>query len=241
MSKKIFKKKILLGLTTTPGSDWRKKIEEIDELGLKEIALFPTFLDTRDRKELYKLLETTNIISIPHVHLRDDMKERELDYLVKRYKAKVFNIHPNKSGLKILKYKKYVNQIFLETLEEINDIFIDNLEKCGGICLDISHCEDCGVIQNNYGYDKLHGLLKKYKVGCCHISAVTNKATKYRDYLTGKEFYNYSRHHFFKLSEFNYVKKYVKFLPKYVSIELENSFEDQLKVKNYLEKIINKS
>ena len=30
--------KILLGLTTTKGSDWRGKVKEIDKLGLKEIA-----------------------------------------------------------------------------------------------------------------------------------------------------------------------------------------------------------
>ena len=30
--------KILLGLTTTPGSDWQEKIKEIDRLGLKEVA-----------------------------------------------------------------------------------------------------------------------------------------------------------------------------------------------------------
>ena len=32
--------------------------------------------------------------------------------------------------------------------------------------------------------------------------------------------------------------KYIKYLPKYISIELENSFAEQLKVKEYLDKII---
>ncbi len=34
--------------------------------------------------------------------------------------------------------------------------------------------------------------------------------------------------------------EYVSYLPKYVSIELENSFKDQLEVIKYLEEIINK-
>ena len=35
------KKKILLGLTTITPGEWKNKVKEIDELGLKEIALFP--------------------------------------------------------------------------------------------------------------------------------------------------------------------------------------------------------
>jgi len=38
------KRNILLGLTTTPRSDWRGKVEEIKKFKIKELALFPTFL-----------------------------------------------------------------------------------------------------------------------------------------------------------------------------------------------------
>lgn len=69
------KHKILLGLTTTPKSDWREKVKEIEKFGIKELALFPTFLSPDERKELYTLLEKTKIKNIPHVHLRDDMEE----------------------------------------------------------------------------------------------------------------------------------------------------------------------
>jgi hypothetical protein len=67
-------RKILLGLTTTPRSDWREKIREIDELGLEEAALFPTFIHLPERKELYGLLEKTGIKKAPHVHLRACLK-----------------------------------------------------------------------------------------------------------------------------------------------------------------------
>lgn len=36
----------------------------------------------------------------------------------------------------------------------------------------------------------------------------------------------------------DYVKKYKKYLSDIISIELENSFKEQLKVKQYLEKIL---
>ncbi len=232
---------ILLGLTTTPKSDWRKKVEEIDSLRLREIALFPTAIKIKERKKLYKLLEKTKLKKIPHVHLRDDMKEWELDYLAEKYNTKLFNIHPNKEAYKIFRHKKYNKKIFIENLMEIDDIFVDNLNKCGGICLDVSHWHDQGVIQNNYGYNKFFDLLKKYKIGCCHISAIQEKFKTCIDYRTNKKINFYSYHYLNKLRELDYVKKYIKYLPDIISIELENSFKDQLKVKDYLEKIINKS
>jgi len=54
-------KKILLGLTTTPKSDWREKVREIEKFRIKEIALFPTMLEMKGRKKLYGLLERTNL------------------------------------------------------------------------------------------------------------------------------------------------------------------------------------
>ena len=88
-------KKILLGLTTiTPKEEWKNKVKEIDELGIKEVALFPTCLNLEERKELYRLLENTKLERIPHVHIREeDTESWELDYLVKRYKTQVFNTH----------------------------------------------------------------------------------------------------------------------------------------------------
>jgi hypothetical protein len=41
------------------------------------------------------------------------------------------------------------------------------------------------------------------------------------------------------LDELDYVCNYRKFLPQYISIELENSLERQLEAKKYLEEILN--
>jgi len=40
------------------------------------------------------------------------------------------------------------------------------------------------------------------------------------------------------IDELDYVEKYREYLPYYISIELENSFEDQLKAKAHLERIL---
>jgi hypothetical protein len=228
-------RRLLMGLTTTPGSDWQEKIREIDKLNIEEIALFPTYLKIDDRKNLYKLLEKTKLKKISHVHLRDDMEEWELDLFDKKYKTEVFNIHPQPEDLILIKKIKNRDRIFVENLEKITDEYFKIADLCGGICLDISHWEDEGIME---GYDVFSQKINKYKIGCSHISAIKQKSQTWKHYSTNEILNLYSDHRLDDLKELDYVKKYVKYLPKYVSIELENSFEEQLKIKEYLEKII---
>jgi len=226
-------KKILLGLTTTPASDWREKIREIDEFGIKEIALFPTFLKTEERKELYGLLEKTGLESILHVHLRgEDMDIEELDYFVKKYHTKVFNIHSPRSFPVEYDYSKYKNIIYLENADFIpNEKEINELGN--GLCIDFSHWES-GLKEKNKKYNNFEKLIKKYPIGCAHISGISEKLFPYT-YCEPA----YDIHTINDLSELDYIKKYTKYIPDIISIELENPFEEQLKVEEYLEKIIN--
>lgn len=60
MTKRI----ILPGLTTTNRETWRDKIQEIDKLKIKQLALFPTCIDFKERQKMYKLLEKTNLEKI---------------------------------------------------------------------------------------------------------------------------------------------------------------------------------
>lgn len=233
------KRKILLGLTTTPQSDWREKIKEIDDLGLEEVALFPTWLQLDGRRELYALLEKTKLRRIPHVHLRDDMEEWELTYLIDRFKAEIFNMHANEATQEFLGHTRQGEKIFVENQDYVGDLFLASLDSFAGICLDVSHWEDQGIIQKHDGYGEFSGLFKKYKIGCSHISAVNDKLEILDNYLTGKKMTLYSHHWLDNMKDLDYVKKYVQYLPYYVSIELENSFKKQLEVKEYLEKIIN--
>lgn len=232
-------RKILPGLTTTPKSDWREKTQEINKLGLKEIALFPTFLEMDERKELYGLLEKTHLENIPHVHLRDDMEEWELDYYLRRWQSQVFNIHSTRAASDFLEKTSHKDIIFIENLHKIDEYYIKNVENSGGICIDFSHWQDQGKFQNNEGYDKFEGLIKKCKVGCCHISAIVPEPFEYIDPKSGKRMMVRDDHFLSDLSQLDYMKDYIRYLPQYVSMELENSFSKQLEVKEYLEKIIN--
>jgi hypothetical protein len=230
------KRKLLLGLTTTPGSDWQEKIRDIDRLGIEEISLFPTFLKIDERKNLYKLLGKTKLRNIPHVHLRDDMEDWELDLFDNKYNTEVYNIHPQSEDLILIKKIKNRDQIFVENLEKITDSYFEIVGMCGGICLDIAHWEDEGITE---GYDVFSQEINKYKIGCSHISAIKQNYQVWQQYATNETLTLFSDHHLDNFEELDYVKRYVKYLPKYVSIELENSFEEQLKIMDYLKKIIN--
>lgn len=239
-------KKILLGLTTTKDSDWREKINDIIKFNITELALFPTCLKLPERKELYKLLEKTAVQSIPHVHLREDMEEWELDLFAGKYQAQAFNIHPDERGVEIfkagLRYKneKYYQMIYLENMKAIDDeYFISYLDKCGGICIDFSHWHDQGTIQNNPGYDNFPNLAKQYKVGCSHISAVWKDPIAHIHYISGEEITSYSNHWLRDFSELDYIKNYLEYMPDLISIELENPIAEQIKAKIYLENLIN--
>jgi len=233
------KPKILLGLTTTKKSDWQGKVREIDRLGLKEIALFPTCLKIKERRELYKLLEKTGLEKIPFVHVRHDFKKWEFAYLEKRFGTEVFNTHFDKVNDEfIAEGKRYLKRTYLENNRPLSDNSIPLLDIFAGFCLDISHWEDYGRRQKETNFKKLPKLLKKYKVGCCHISAVRKEP--YFEIENKKKIKYYNSHWLRDLSELDYVKKYVKYLPPVCAIELENSLEEQLKVKKYLEKIISR-
>lgn len=233
------KRKILVSVTTlTPGL-WEKKIKEIDRLKIKEIALFLTVTNYRERQLIYRQLEKTSLKQIPFVHLRSDMKTSEIEYLITRFKTKAFNVHPTAEGINFIKKnKKYSKIIFIENIL-LDEYFLQGLKKAGGICLDVSHWEDYGFKQKLSSFRDFKKYLNKYKIGCCHISGMKNKAFYFYIEETGKKVKNYSSHKLADIKELDYIKKYKKYLRGYIAIELENSLVEQLEIKKYLEKIIN--
>jgi len=231
------KPKILLGLTTTRNSDWRGKVKEIDELKIKEVAFFSTCLKLVERKELYGLLEKTGLQRIPFVHLKDDFEEWEFEYLIKKYKTKVFNTHFDRLNKKFLQNSsKYKKLIYLENNFNFCDEMLSWFKVFPGFCLDISHFESYCAIQKISAQKNLSKYLREYKIGCAHISAIKDKPFSVIE--EGVKFSLYASHFLKNLSELNYVKKYKNFLPKFCAIELENSFREQLEAKKYLEKIL---
>lgn len=228
------KHEILLGLTTTPASDWRRKVEEMKKFGIKRIALFPTFLGIEDRKELYRSLEEIEGLEIPHVHLRNDMTMDEIDYFEKKFRSVVFNIHPMGTRFDFSEeFLKYAQKTYVENL-----IMIPTEKELGeyaGFCLDFSHWENNSRLQSKDYDETIIFRLKKFPVGCCHVSPIKEKAFIDKICPHGLQ---YDSHLLESMEELDYMRQYKKYLPEYISLELENSFARQLEVKAYLEKIL---
>ena len=229
-------KKILLGLTTTSGSDWRGKVNEIKEYNIKEVALFATGIKKETRKELYVLLENISNLRIPHVHIRDDFDNKELEYLMNKFSSILFNIHPVSSRHPNTDdYGKCMQNIYVENVETTPSE--KELKRYGGLCIDFSHLEDFRLKGDNAYFEKMNNLMSDNKIGCCHVSAVGDELMIDETISDEKE---YSSHTYKNLKQFDYVTRYTNLLPRYISLELENTFEEQLKAKEYLDEIINK-
>lgn len=236
MDKKTIK--ILPTITTTGlKKGWIDKIYELRENMIQEIALFPTAILKNERLELYRLLKK-NILKIPYVHLRSDMEFWEIEYFIKEYETKIFNIHSMNDYPHIYDYSAYKNIIFIEnTFSGLNN---DEVKKFAGVCIDFSHLET-----DRLGYKEIYEqnikVIKKNTIGCNHISAV-RKETWIDN--SNKNYPAKIRHDFHKLldlSELDYLKNYpLKYFSEHIAIELENSIEEQMAIKKYIEKIIEK-
>jgi len=218
-------KKILLGLTTTRNSNWIDKVREIEEFQISEAALFLTGINKEDREKLYSLLEKTPLKSAPHIHLRNDMKKDEVSYLVDRYGTTLLNIHSKREfDFDPEELKSFRDKIYIENTHVVPTQ--NELDNYAGLCLDFTHWE---VFRKKENYRELKDLAQKNKIGCCHISAV-------------KSFFGFfgdDSHWADKEKDFNYILKYVDYLPEIMSLELENSFKEQMKFKKYIERILN--
>lgn len=225
-------RKIYPTITTTSGSDWRGKTKEIKKLGLKEAALFPTQLKLKERRELYKLLEKTPLKRVSFVHLRTDMGGDEVEYFMNRWGTRVFNVHPFVLDPLPAALKKFKDLIYIENNSVIWSE--SDVNQVAGLCVDFSHLETVRRSNKEYYLSDL-AMLEEHRAGCAHISAVA--AGPYYNFETNK--IQYDRHFLENLSEMDYLLGYpAKYFPPVMAIELENSLAEQLKIKDYIMKLL---
>ncbi len=217
-------------------SNWRSKVKEICDLNIEEIALFPTCLNGEERRELYKLLENSPVRKIPFVHLRGDMQDKEIEYLIKNYGTEVFNIHSEKEYPYPKNYLKFKEKICIENVYYPLDE--EEIKRFSGICLDFSHLENTRLLYREKFEHNLR-VMEKFSVKCNHISAIRKEKWLDSESKYDKHNIRHDFHYLKELSELDYLKNYpLKYFSRYIAIELENSIKEQLEIKKYLEKII---
>jgi hypothetical protein len=223
--------RIIPGLTTTKPERIPAFIADMRRLGIGTIALFPTCLNATARRQLYTDLETIAGLKIPHVHVRADCDESELDYLSKRFGTEVFNIHPAASSHPYATIpQRYRSRFFVENVEQTPDV--TELIGLGGICPDYSHWANARIFGREVYDGTMCLLAAQYTIGCCHLSAL-------RPGDPNPWHGEWDHHEFNTLRDFDYLADYAAFMPDdWASLELENSLEEQLIAGAYLKTVL---
>jgi len=218
---------LLPGLTSTNAENIPVFVEDMHRRGIRLIALFPTCLDAPARQALYGELETLPGLRIPHVHLRSDCDEGEIEYLAERFGTEAFNIHPRASthpfGPIPARFRK---RFFVENVDVPPDT--GELEELGGICPDFSHLENAALQGRSAYVRTVKDQLARFAVGCCHLSAIRVGVP---NVWSGE----WDHHRFAEPGDLDYLTKYQAYLPAtWASLELENTLDEQLAASDYL-------
>jgi hypothetical protein len=221
--------KFLPAITTTAGSDWTSKVNEISELGIQEVAVFPTCLDGDQRREMYSALEKSSIKKIPFVHIRNDMELWEIEYFIKKFNTVIFNTHSSRQfdlNPELIKYKEII------CVENHGGFCDEDMGMYGGICLDFAHMEN-EIMLSKVTEEQYFHYLKNYPIKCNHISAIKPGIK------VDKGEISYDDHHLDELSELDYLRRYpVEFFSNHCAIELENGLKRQLEVIEYIKELL---
>lgn len=218
---------ILPGLTSTEKDRIPDFLEALRKSGVRRIALFPTVLDRAERQGLYRELGGIPGLRIPHVHLRTDFDEAEMDYLARTFTTEVFNIHPQKSVHAFGPVpRQWASRIYVENTQDPPEDA--ELSELGGICIDYSHLESARRLGWAGYVETVESQLRRFPIGCCHIAAIREGDPN--AWNGGPDHHNFER-----LSDFDYMTDYTWALPKrWLSLELENPLEEQLEAVAYL-------
>lgn len=224
MVKQNFSDKIYLGITGDKNVDWQSKLKEINQLKIKEAAVFLERFDKKERDNFYRFFKRSTIKRVPLVHLRSDVGKDEIRFFIDKYKTRYFNIHEDHFKL-LDSWKGYWGKLYLEmdcsgTIEKNVKV-----QRIGGFCVDLSHFKTAiarGLEEAYYIFIRRN----KIKFSCNHICGYSEKKTRDKHLVTS-------------LKDFDYLTT----LPKYVfgkimAIEVENGIREQIKFKEYIAKIL---
>ena len=222
---------VIPGLTSTRKGLIGPFLEDLRQLGVRTIALFPTCLDNAEREGLYRELERIEGLRVPHVHLRSDCSEAEAEYLAGRFGTEAFNIHPRLSSHPFGPVSaRLASRVFVENVDVPPDSA--ELEGLGGLCPDFSHLENARL-RGRTGYvAAVEAVLDAYPVGCCHLSAIRVGDP---NAWSGE----WDHHNFKSLSDLAYLAGYRKRMTcRWGSLELENPLAGQLEAIGYIEGLL---
>ncbi len=204
--------------------DWQSKLEEINKLKLKEVAVFLGHFNKKERDHLYKSLIKSSIEKIPLVHLRNDTDKKDMEFFIKNYGTKYFNIH--EKGFDILdQWNPYWDRLYLEMNYDNQVDENVKVENIGGFCIDLSHFK-ASIDRDTKEAKYIFSRKDKIKFSCNHLNGY--------DPISRKD-----KHTITDLKDFDYLTTLPKLVfSEVIALEVFNSIREQLEFKKYLEKIL---
>lgn len=210
-------------------STWRDKIAEIEPLGLRSVGLFLTGVREAERRELYRELELAHVrhlFTVPFVHAVSDMSEDEYRYLMDRFGAELFNLHPLRQyPLQHTLSAEIRRRITIENAFIDQSIELMDLSGFHGICMDIAHAEDLRR-KNPREFEKLERLTHRAPVLANHLSLSGDAALV--------DSYGELTYHSHSLGEsggLSYLTRYSReFFGSIIAIELADSLAEQVRL-----------
>lgn len=208
-------------------NNWKAKLKEVEQLGLTQIGLFLTGLDTDERKvcfhELVKLKNRIDF-TIPFVHAVSSMKEVEYRFLQDCFGTKKFNLHPlTEFPLQYSLSDAVREDILIETASACVALTARDMEGFGGVCVDVAHLDD--MRRNHFDeYEKNLELFNQFKVQANHISAVAMNVNERRSCCEHRSVHRALTEDNFSYLSFHPAQAYADI----VALELENSMAEQL-------------
>ncbi len=227
MKKSDFSKRILISITGYKNCHWQNKIEEINKRGISRVALFLERFTKTQREGIYKALLESEIKDIPLVHIRNDMKRDELEFLVKNFGSRYLTIHESSFNV-MEKWRGFFKRLYLEMN---TDDFVSrkvDVSRIGGFCVDLAHFKvEATKWTKEFAYIFERRAVSRY-FACNHLSGYSFER-------------NTDLHFAKKLKDFDYLKTLPEFLfGEIIAIEVDNSIKEQLKFKRYLSNLLNK-
>lgn len=225
MSLKNFEQRILLGITGEKEA-WEEKLNDINKLGIAEVALFLERFDQTQRKKIYRAILDSSLKNIPLCHIRNDMEIEELVFMEEKFKTKYFTIHEGSFSF-LDKWPGFNKKLYLEM--DANNYISQKVivEKIGGFCVDFSHFK-MAQTQWTKEFDYTYFKKEKIKFGCNHLNGYDEEK-------------NDDMHVVKSLKDFDYLKTLPKFLfSKVIALEMDNSISQQIKFRKYLVNLLSR-
>jgi len=217
--------RVIVGLTGRSAKQVILKIKEADELSIKEAGLFLEHNTFNERVKIYSALRKSKIKKIPLVHIKNDMRKWELEYLENEYRPKYLTIHEN-SFKYMEKWTGYHKKLFLEMNFDNKVSNLVKLNKVGGFCIDLSHFKSSEERWTSDFEYVVKNSTKKRPL-CNHLNGYTWKGKK-------------DIHRVSNIKQFEYLKTLPSFVfGEKIALELFNPIKQQLKFKKHIVNMLN--